>query len=112
MSLLHQVALTFIKNVGPTLAKSLLTHFGSAEQIFKTPAAKLVSVPRLGEKKASDLGFSAALERAEQSFKSGIYLDQVTEEVRSATEALEELIPKTPSEGILREIFARFCIGK
>jgi DNA processing protein len=61
LSLLHQVALTFIKNVGPSLAKSLLTHFGSAEQIFKTRKTKLVDVPGLGEKRVSDLGFSAAL---------------------------------------------------
>ena len=69
MSLLHQVALTFIKNVGPSLAKSLLTHFESAEQIFKTPKAKLVHVPGLGEKRVSDLGFSAALERAEEELR-------------------------------------------
>jgi hypothetical protein len=35
----------------------MLTHFGGAEQILKTPAAKLVHVPRLGEKRVSAWAF-------------------------------------------------------
>jgi DNA processing protein len=66
MSLLHQVALTFVKNIGPTLARSLIVHFGSAEEIFKAPEAKLLKIPGIGEKTVRQLDFSSALKKAEK----------------------------------------------
>lgn len=69
MSLLHRVALTFVKNIGPTLAKSLVAYFGEAEEIFKTPAAKLLKVPGIGEKTVNRLDFGAALKKAEAELK-------------------------------------------
>src|SRR3569832_955086 len=65
MSLLHRVALTFIKNIGPAIAKSTLFHFGDEEQVFKAPKAKLTQVPGIGEKRYLDINFKTALERAE-----------------------------------------------
>jgi DNA processing protein len=69
MSLLHQVGLTFIKNIGPMLAKSLIAHFGDAEQVFKTSRAKLMRVPGIGEKRLGDIDLSAALFRAEEELR-------------------------------------------
>ncbi|MDR6941304.1 DNA-processing protein DprA [Mucilaginibacter pocheonensis] len=66
MSLHHKVALTFIKNIGPTLSKSLLAYFGSAEDIFKASPAKLIKVPGIGEKTISQLDFEDALKKAEK----------------------------------------------
>jgi DNA processing protein len=65
MALIHRLALTFIKNIGPTFAKSMLTYFGDEEQIFKAPKTKLMRVPGIGEKRYFDIDFKAALERAE-----------------------------------------------
>ena len=69
MSLLHQVGLTFIRNIGPTSIKSLLAHFGDAEQIFKAPRSKLLKVPGIGEKRIDMLDFSVVLNRAEEELK-------------------------------------------
>ena len=66
MSLHHKVALTFIKNIGPTLSKSLLAYFGSAEDVFKASPAKLIKVPGIGEKTISQLDFDDALKKAEK----------------------------------------------
>jgi DNA processing protein len=76
MSLLHQVALTFLKNIGPTLAKSLIAHFGSAEDVFNATPVKLLKVPGIGEKTVNQLDFDTALKKAEKELdfvqKNGI----------------------------------------
>jgi DNA processing protein len=69
MSLLHQVALTFIRNIGPTSAKSLIAHFGEAEQIFKAPRPKLMKVPGIGERRFAEGDLTAALLRAEEELR-------------------------------------------
>ena len=66
MSLLHQVALTFLKNIGPTLAKSIIAHFGSAEEVLSANASKLLKVPGIGEKTVKQLDFKTALTMAEK----------------------------------------------
>jgi len=69
MSLLHQVALTFVKNIGPTLAKSLVSYFGSAEEIFNAPKAKWMKVPGIGEKTMQQMDMGEALAKAEHELK-------------------------------------------
>src|SRR4051812_3045526 len=69
MALLHQVALTFIKSIGPALGKSLIAHFGDAEQVFKTSKAKLLHIPGLGQKRVGDMDLESALLRAEEELK-------------------------------------------
>jgi len=69
MSLLHRVALTYVKNIGPTLAKSLVAYFGDAESIFKSPPRKLLKVPGIGEKTINQLDFDIALKKAENELK-------------------------------------------
>ena len=69
MSLLHQVALTYLKNIGPALARSLIVHFGSAEAIFEAPAVKLLKVAGIGEKTVKHLDFKDALKSAEAELR-------------------------------------------
>lgn len=69
MSLQHQIALTFIRNIGPALAKSLIGHFGDTEAIFKASKSRLLHVPGFGEKRIDMLDFSTALARAEEELK-------------------------------------------
>jgi len=69
MSLLHQLALSFIKGIGPSSAKSLLAHFGTPQDIFNAPPSKLVKVPGLGQKRVERLDMQTPLERAEQEMK-------------------------------------------
>lgn len=69
MSQLHQVALTYVKSVGPTLAKMLVSYFGDAESVFKASPGKLLRVPGIGEKIISQLNFKEALEKADEELK-------------------------------------------
>jgi len=49
MSLIHQLALTRVKGVGNTIAKQLLAHCGSAEEVFRTPKKQLIKIPGIGD---------------------------------------------------------------
>jgi len=49
MSLLHQIALTLIPNVGHVLAKSLLAEFGTAEAVFRADKKQLLNIDGIGE---------------------------------------------------------------
>jgi len=69
MSLLHQIGLTFLRNIGPASAKALLSQFGSAEQIFKTPKAKLLKVHGIGEKRTDIFNMTDVLYRAEEEIR-------------------------------------------
>ncbi len=69
MSQLHQVALTYVKSVGPTLAKMLVSYFGDAESVFKASPGKLLKVPGIGEKIINQLNFKEALEKAEDELR-------------------------------------------
>src|SRR5471030_1903378 len=69
MSLLHQVGLTYITNIGPTLAKNLLAYFGDAEKVFNAKEAKLFTVPGMGDKRIARLDFDEALRKAEEELK-------------------------------------------
>src|SRR5215469_2292804 len=69
MSLQHQLALTFIRNIGPVSAKALLEHFGDAESIFKVPKKKWLKVSGIGEWTLDGLNLDFALARAEEELK-------------------------------------------
>jgi len=66
MSQLHQVALTFVKNIGPAHAKLLVSYLGGAEKIFTVSKAKMLKIPGIGEKTISQLNLSEALALAEK----------------------------------------------
>ena len=83
MSLLHRVALTFLKNIGPSSVKSLVSHFGGAEEVFKAPNAKWLKAYGIGGKR-SEVDRSEALSQAEQELqfveKNGIEVIFYTDE--------------------------------
>ncbi len=54
-SRLSQVALTLIPGIGNIITKTLLSHFGSADSVFKSNKSKLIKVPGIGEKTASSI---------------------------------------------------------
>jgi len=66
MSILHRLGLTFLKNIGPATAKSMLAHFGDEEHIFKASKSKLMQVPGIGEKRYIDIDFKSALQLADE----------------------------------------------
>jgi DNA processing protein len=55
LSLLHQIALTFIPGVGSVNSRLLLKHFGTAEDIFKARKSQLLAIPGIGEKTAASI---------------------------------------------------------
>ncbi|OCX51526.1 DNA protecting protein DprA [Mucilaginibacter sp. PPCGB 2223] len=69
MSTLHQLALTFTKNIGDHLAKVLVSYCGSAEAVFKTPAKKLLQIPGINTRTVGQFNFDEALRRAEQELR-------------------------------------------
>ena len=66
MSILHNVALSFVKNLGPVAAKSLIAYLGSAEEVFKASPVKMATIPGIGEKRATQWNFADALKKAEK----------------------------------------------
>jgi len=78
MTTLHGAALSFVKNLGPVAAKSLMAYLGSAEQVFKTSPSKMATIPGIGNKRASQWDFDEALRLAEKELefagKQGIEL--------------------------------------
>ncbi len=69
MSLLHQVGLTYLTNIGSTLSKNLLAYFGDAESVFNANQQRLLSVPGIGSKTIRELNFDDALKRASEELK-------------------------------------------
>ena len=53
-----------------------------------------------------------ALEAAERHFIEGLSQEFIATDIRSAMDALGELIGEVTTEDILGHIFANFCIGK
>lgn len=65
MSLVHQIALTLVPQVGAVTAKALVNHFGSAEEVFRAKRADLLQVPGVGPATADtfdELGHAALIE--------------------------------------------------
>ena len=48
MSLLHQIALTLVPQVGAVTAKLLATHCGGAEAVFQAKRSELLKIPGIG----------------------------------------------------------------
>ncbi|NHA07123.1 DNA-protecting protein DprA [Mucilaginibacter sp. HC2] len=66
MSLLHRVALSFVKNLGPVSAKSLIAYLGSEEEVFRSSTVKMTRIPGIGDKKVAQWDFDDALRKAEK----------------------------------------------
>jgi DNA processing protein len=71
MSILHQIALTYTKNIGDILAKVLVSYCGSAEAVFEASPKKLMQIPGINIKRIENLNlnFSDALKLAEKELR-------------------------------------------
>jgi tRNA modification GTPase len=62
--------------------------------------------------RAALAGAQVELERAERGLALGQPLDQIAEDLKASTAALDALSGRSTPEDLLERIFARFCIGK
>lgn len=67
--LLHVLALQKIEGVGDIVAKKLLSHCGSASEVFKTKASKLSLIDGIGSVLLQNLKDKTVFERAEEELK-------------------------------------------
>ncbi|MBK9270987.1 MAG: DNA-protecting protein DprA [Saprospiraceae bacterium] len=65
----YQIALHQADLVGPILARSLMAFCGEAELVFKTPKAKLLKIPGIGESVAHSIKNFKAWEKVEKELK-------------------------------------------
>lgn len=68
-ALLSQVALTLLPGIGDSMAKMLLNHTGSAEEIFRSKKAHLMKIPGIGPKTADAIIHHKVFSRAEEELR-------------------------------------------
>lgn len=66
--LIHLLALLKVDGVGDIMAKKLINHCGSAENIFKTKVSKLASIDGVGQALIKNLKDKSVLKLAEAEF--------------------------------------------
>jgi DNA processing protein len=69
MSLLHQLALSFLPDAGHITAKALLSYCGNPEEIFKAKRTKLEMVPAIRSGAINAILNKQSFDRAEQELK-------------------------------------------
>ncbi|SOD82750.1 DNA-processing protein DprA [Spirosoma fluviale] len=62
----HQIALTLVPGVGSILIRQLISYCGSAPDVFRSPLARLMKVPGVGEVTARAILKPGSLTEAEQ----------------------------------------------
>ena len=65
-SLLHQIALTLVPQVGAVTAKTLVSYCGSAEAVFQAKRRELLKIPGVGPVLADGLQLAEPLRQAER----------------------------------------------
>jgi DNA processing protein len=65
----HQIALACIPGIGGITGRALVSHFGSAEDVFQAKKKHLVSIPGIGIKTAEAILNKDGFNRAEQEIK-------------------------------------------
>ncbi|MDF1698473.1 MAG: DNA-processing protein DprA [Saprospiraceae bacterium] len=69
-NLLHNIALTLIPDVGPVMAKLLISYCGSAESVFNTSKKELARIPNVGSKTIERIyTHQKAFKKAEEQIK-------------------------------------------
>ncbi|MFD2570279.1 DNA-processing protein DprA [Spirosoma soli] len=66
---LHQIGLTLVPGVGSILVRQLISYCGAAEDVFRSPLARLLKVPGIGDVTARAILKSDVLTEAEQVAK-------------------------------------------
>jgi tRNA modification GTPase len=101
----------------PWVATSAVVGTGIRE--LREAAAQAIGAEGSGVARELALRHRAALERASAALDRGLLewrrgapLEILAEELRHATECLDEVTGETATEAILDRIFARFCLGK
>ncbi|WP_158795924.1 DNA-processing protein DprA [Pedobacter sp. L105] len=69
MSLIYQIALTLIKNVGHVTARSLLAAFGSPEAVFSATKKQLMEIEGIGSLTAGHILATDAISMAKEQVK-------------------------------------------
>ncbi|MBD2753857.1 DNA-processing protein DprA [Spirosoma validum] len=62
----HQIALTLVSGVGSILIRQLISYCGSAEDVFRSPLARLIKIPGIGDVTARAILKPTVLTEAEQ----------------------------------------------
>ena len=62
----HQIALTLVPGVGSILIRQLISYCGSATDVFRSPLARLMKIPGIGEVTARAILKPGVLTEAEQ----------------------------------------------
>lgn len=62
---LHPIALTLVPGVGSVLVRQLISYCGSPEEVFRSPLARLLKIPGIGEVTARAILKSDVLAEAE-----------------------------------------------
>jgi DNA processing protein len=74
-NLLHNIALTLVPDVGPVIAKLLISYCGSAETVFSASKKELSKIPQIGIKTIERIkNHHDAFKRAEAQIK---YLEKI-----------------------------------
>jgi DNA processing protein len=68
-TLLYNIALTMIPNIGSMLAQNLVAYCGSAEAVFHASKGKLLKVPLVGEDRANAILSADVMKEAEAEMK-------------------------------------------
>lgn len=63
---LYQLALTLVPGIGHVLVKNLVSYAGSAEQVFGLSKARLLKIPGIGDKTASEIRRQTVMAEAEK----------------------------------------------
>lgn len=67
--LLYQVALTFIREIGPVNGKKLMAYMGSPREIFQGDRKKLAAIPGISRKLLQEITSKEPLQNAEKELK-------------------------------------------
>lgn len=81
---IFQIALSLINSVGPITAKTMVSHCGSPEAVFRESRRNLLKIPGIGPKTVDEILHPLVLEKAEREFnyarengiQSYFYLDK------------------------------------
>ncbi|WP_420151245.1 DNA-processing protein DprA [Spirosoma sp.] len=65
----HQIALTLVPGVGSILIRQLISYCGSADDVFRSPFARLIKIPGIGDVTARAILKQTVLSEAEQVVK-------------------------------------------
>ncbi len=67
--LLHRIAFSMLPNIGPILAKRILSYTGDVDAVFKESKRNLIKIPNLGEHTVKNIQSGELFKRAEEEIR-------------------------------------------